>query len=214
MRYVVDYIICNLQPCGIDLRDSFLGFHDTLLNKVSLKALQEPESANEEEEEVKPGPLTKFYNFINAVKELEERPVEVVEEPEKKTPEEVFRKVLIKTIVGWAGESQIETPKLVREMFGLLVRQYDTVGELIRALEKTYVINSKTKGDVAGMWVGLSQIRALLPVQMSQEEEELMRTRLWRYSSTFATSYDFPVKNVLILSLGLSTITRSFNIQI
>lgn len=63
--------------------------------------------------------------------------------------------------------------------YSLLVRQYDAVGELIRALEKTYVINAKTKLDVAEMWVGLSQIRALLPVQMSQEEEELMRKRLW-----------------------------------
>lgn len=61
----------------------------------------------------------------------------------------------------------------------LLVRQYDTVGELIRALQKTYIINAKTKDDVAEMWVGLSQIRALLPVQMSHEEEGLMRERLW-----------------------------------
>ena len=167
-------------PCGVDLRDSFLAFHENLLGKVSLNALQEPEEVDVSTVEVvKPGPITKFYNFINAVKELEEGPQEPVE-PEKKTPEEIFRKVLIKTIVGWAEESQIENPKLVREMFGLLVRQYDTIGELIRALEKTYVINAKTKADVAGMWVGLSQIRALLPVQMSQEEEELMRTRLWK----------------------------------
>jgi hypothetical protein len=61
----------------------------------------------------------------------------------------------------------------------LLVRQYDTVGQLIRALQKTYVIAAKTQSDVEMMWVGLSQIRALLPVQMSQEEEALMRTRLW-----------------------------------
>lgn len=166
-------------PCGTDLRDGFLKFHEKLLGKVSLNALQEPEEAESAVETVKPGPLAKFYNFISAVKELEEGTPEPIE-PEKKTPEEVFRKVLIKTIVGWAEESQIETPKLVREMFSLLVRQYDTIGELIRALEKTYVINSKTKSDVAGMWVGLSQIRALLPVQMSQEEEELMRTRLWK----------------------------------
>jgi ryanodine receptor 2 len=59
------------------------------------------------------------------------------------------------------------------------VRQYDSIGELIRALQKTYIINSKTKNDVAEMWVGLSQIRSLLPVQMSQEEEGLMRERLW-----------------------------------
>jgi len=61
----------------------------------------------------------------------------------------------------------------------LLVRQYDTVGQLIRGLQKTYVIAAKTKADVEMMWVGLSQIRALLPVQMSVEEEALMRTRLW-----------------------------------
>ncbi len=146
-----------------------------------MSALQEPEVVEEEEEVPKPGPLTKFYNFISSVKDLDEpEPEPVIPEPEKKTPEEVFRKVLINTIIGWAKESQIESPILVREMFGLLVRQYDTVGELIRALEKTYVINTRTKGDVAGMWIGLSQIRALLPVQMSQEEEELMRTRLWR----------------------------------
>lgn len=59
------------------------------------------------------------------------------------------------------------------------MRQYDSVGELVRALEKTYVINAKTKNDVALMWVGLSQIRALLPVQMSEEEQGLMRERLW-----------------------------------
>lgn len=166
-------------PCGIELRDSFLAFHELLLKKVSLTALQEPEEPETEEEEVKPSALAKLYNFMNAVKESDEIIEEPVE-PEQKTPEEIFRKVLIKTIVGWAGESQIENPILVREMFGLLVRQYDTIGELIRALEKTYVINSKTKIDVANMWIGLSQIRALLPVQMSQEEEELMRTRLWK----------------------------------
>ena len=47
------------------------------------------------------------------------------------------------------------------------------------ALEKTYAISSITKKDVTSMWLCLSKIRALLPVQMSQEEEELMRTLLW-----------------------------------
>lgn len=167
-------------PCGEELRDQLNSFHERLMSHVSLNALRDAEEAEENAlEVVKPGPIKRLYNFINAVKEMEEEPKEVVE-PEKKTPEEIFRKVLIKTIVRWAEESQIETPKLVREMFGLLVRQYDSIGELIRALQKTYVINSKTKNDVAAMWVGLSQIRALLPVQMSQEEEELMRERLWK----------------------------------
>ena len=65
-------------------------------------------------------------------------------------------------------------------MFRLLLRQYDGVGEVMRALQKTYVINAKTKKDVQELWVGLSRIRGLLPVQMSQEEEELMRELLWK----------------------------------
>lgn len=166
-------------PCGVELKDGFIVFHEKFLAKVSMTALQEPEP-EEPEEEVKPTTMARLYNLINAVKDVEENVEMPPEEPEKKTPEEMFRKVLINTIVGWGEESQIDSAILIREMFSLLVRQYDTIGELIRALEKTYVINSKTKGDVANMWVGLSQIRALLPVQMSQEEEELMRTRLWK----------------------------------
>lgn len=167
------------SPCGNDLREKLNEFHDQLMGKVSLSALIEPDAVETDKAADNPGAMKKLYNFINAVKDMEEE-VRQLGEPEKKTPEEIFRKILIKTIVSWAEESQIETPKLVREMFSLLVRQYDTVGELIRALEKTYVINAKTKDDVAQMWIGLSQIRALLPVQMSQEEEELMRKRLWK----------------------------------
>ncbi|XP_060521135.1 ryanodine receptor isoform X2 [Cylas formicarius] len=166
-------------PLGDDLCERMNNFHDQLMSHVSLQALQAPEEDENSDGAAKTGPLKKLYNFINAVKELEEEP-KAEQEPEKKTPEEVFRKVLISTIVRWAEEAQIETSKLVQEMFSLLVRQYDSVGELIRALEKTYIINAKTKIDVAEMWVGLSQIRALLPVQMSQEEEELMRERLWK----------------------------------
>ncbi|KAJ8920014.1 hypothetical protein NQ315_006545 [Exocentrus adspersus] len=166
-------------PLGEDLCDRMNVFHDRLMNHVSLQALLAPQEEENPDDLVKPGPIKKLFNFINAVKELEEEPKEEPE-PEKKSPEENFRKVLIATIVRWAEETQIETPKLVQEMFSLLVRQYDSVGELIRALEKTYVINAKTKTDVAEMWVGLGQIRALLPVQMSQEEEELMRERLWK----------------------------------
>ncbi|XP_023168844.1 ryanodine receptor isoform X8 [Drosophila hydei] len=199
-REQMNQILCfkNLESddqdnctCGLELRSRLSEFHDCLMQKVSLNALQEPDGTETNAiEEIKTGPITKIYNFINTVKELEEGPKEV-EEPEKKTPEEVFRKVLIKTIVSWAEESQIENPKLVREMFSLLVRQYDTVGELVRALEKTYVINNRARDDVAEMWVGLSQIRALLPVQMSQEEEELMRKRLWKLVNN-ATFFQHP----------------------
>ena len=49
----------------------------------------------------------------------------------------------------------------------------------MKALEKTYVINAKTSEAVASLWNFLSKIRALLPVQMSPEEEELVRKLLW-----------------------------------
>lgn len=166
-------------PLGDDLRERLNEFHESLMSKVSLNALQEGgEEGAGEEETAKPGPIKRLFNLINAVKELEEEP-KPEPEPVQKTPEEIFRKILISTIVRWAEETQIEMPKLVREMFSLLVRQYDTVGELIRALQKTYVINAKTKDDVAEMWIALSQIRSLLPVQMSVEEAKLMRERLW-----------------------------------
>lgn len=54
---------------------------------------------------------------------------------------EIFRKVLITTIVSWAEETQIETPKLVREMF-----------RYIYILIIIIIINSKIKsGMVAQM---------------------------------------------------------------
>ncbi|XP_057661319.1 ryanodine receptor isoform X14 [Diorhabda carinulata] len=167
-------------PLGEDLCERMNNFHERLMRHVSLQALLTPEEEENTEDVTKPGPFKKLYNLINAVKDLEEETKKEDAEPEKKTPEEIFRKVLIGTIVRWAEETQIESPKLVQEMFSLLVRQYDSVGELIRALEKTYIINAKTKADVAEMWIGLSKIRALLPVQMSQEEGELMRERLWK----------------------------------
>ena len=68
---------------------------------------------------------------------------------------------------------------LVREMFSLLLRQYDTVGELMRATENTYIVDANTKEDVEQMWTSLSRIRSLLPVQMSRIEEALVRELLW-----------------------------------
>ena len=65
-------------------------------------------------------------------------------------------------------------------MFRLLLRQYDGVGQVMRALESSYVMNCSAQQDVQELWVGLSRIRGLLPVQMSQEEEELMRELLWK----------------------------------
>lgn len=75
-------------PCGEDLIVKMNEFHGELMSYVSLTALQEADNAaNESPEEVqKPGAMKRLFNFINAVKELEEEP-KLEPEPTKKTPE-------------------------------------------------------------------------------------------------------------------------------
>ncbi|XP_076069948.1 ryanodine receptor isoform X2 [Oratosquilla oratoria] len=165
-------------PCNEELRDKLAKFHGNLMVRAKIPGHKEEDGEGEEapKEDTKTI-MTKIIGLLGVKKEEEREAVEAPEEPQE--PEEKFKKVLVNTIVGWACESFIETPVLIREMFSLLLRQYDSVGELMLALEKTYVISSATKKDVASMWVCLSKVRALLPVQMSQEEEELMRELLW-----------------------------------
>ncbi|XP_035704010.1 ryanodine receptor isoform X5 [Folsomia candida] len=170
------------RPCGETLITQLTEMHQSLMEKVSLEGLQGGEGGDEEEAAGggKLDLITKVINMLNIVKKLEPpEPPKEEEPPRELLPEEIFRKVLTKTIVRWAEETHFESPLLVREMFGLLLRQYDVVGELIRSLEKTYVFSSNTIPHIQKMWTGLSRIRGLLPVQMSQEEEGLMRFLLW-----------------------------------
>lgn len=75
-------------PCGEDLTTRMNDFHSNLMSYVSLTALQVAAEAEGEptEETQKPGAMKRLFNFINAVKELEEEP-KLEAEPEKKTPE-------------------------------------------------------------------------------------------------------------------------------
>ncbi|KAK3867881.1 hypothetical protein Pcinc_026695, partial [Petrolisthes cinctipes] len=165
-------------PCGEDLRNQLLDFHGKLMTKAQIPGGGEEEA---EVEEAPPpeskGMMSKIVAVIGGHKEevVEEAPPEpvILDAADK------FKKVLVDTIVRWASESFIETPVLVREMFSLLLRQYNSVGEMMEALERTYIISSTTKKDVETLWLCLSKVRALLPVQMSQEEEALMRELLW-----------------------------------
>lgn len=90
-----------------------------------------------------------------------------------------FIKDIVKTVVKWAEESTIENKQLVRQMFHLLLRCYNGVGELIEALNNSYVIGEKSKQDVIDLLQVLSKVRALLAVQMGPAEEEVMRDCLW-----------------------------------
>ena len=161
-------------PLKAPLREKMEEFHGSLMQVMAISSLEEEDGEAEPEEAAAPTVMTVI------IKALKDAPiVEEKEEVRIKTPEEKFRKVLVETIIGWGCESEIEDPELVRQMFKLLLRQYDTVGELMKAAENTYVIDGKTKQDAIDMWVALSRIRSLLPVQMSKEEEELVRDYLW-----------------------------------
>uniref|UniRef100_H3CEU6 RIH domain-containing protein n=1 Tax=Tetraodon nigroviridis TaxID=99883 RepID=H3CEU6_TETNG len=59
-------------------------------------------------------------------------------------------------------------------MFILLHHQYDGIREVMRALPKTYTINSVSIEDTINLLAALGQIRALLSVRMGKEEEKSM----------------------------------------
>lgn len=90
-----------------------------------------------------------------------------------------FIKEIVKTVIKWAEECTIENKQLVRQMFHLLIRCYNGVGELIEALNNSYVVGEKSKQDVIDLLRVLSKVRALLAVQMGPAEEEVMRDCLW-----------------------------------
>uniref|UniRef100_A0AAR2JWV0 Ryanodine receptor 1 n=1 Tax=Pygocentrus nattereri TaxID=42514 RepID=A0AAR2JWV0_PYGNA len=85
-----------------------------------------------------------------------------------------LQELISHTMIHWAQESFIQNPELVRMMFSLLHRQYDSLGELIRALPKAYAINAVSMQDTMDLLECLGQIRSLLIVQMGPEEERLM----------------------------------------
>lgn len=85
-----------------------------------------------------------------------------------------LKELISQTITSWAQESHIQDPDLVRVMFSLLRRQYDGIGELLRAMKKTYTISAASVQDAINLLASLGQIRSLLSVRMGKEEEKLM----------------------------------------
>lgn len=77
-------------------------------------------------------------------------------------------------MVRWSQEDHIQDPELVRIMYTLLRRQYDSIGELLQALRKAYTISAASVKDTINLLAALGQIRSLLSVRMGKEEELLM----------------------------------------
>ncbi|KAG7269115.1 hypothetical protein CRUP_013379 [Coryphaenoides rupestris] len=85
-----------------------------------------------------------------------------------------LKELISQTMVCWAQECQIQDPELVRKMFSLLRRQYDSIGELLCAMRKSYTISGVSVQDTINLLASLGQIRSLLSVRMGKEEEKLM----------------------------------------
>ncbi|KFO08652.1 Ryanodine receptor 3, partial [Balearica regulorum gibbericeps] len=91
-----------------------------------------------------------------------------------------LKELISQTMVRWSQEDQIQDPELVRIMYTLLRRQYDSIGELLQALRKAYTISAASVKDTINLLAALGQIRSLLSVRMGKEEELLMINGLGR----------------------------------
>uniref|UniRef100_A0A7M4FMD4 Ryanodine receptor 3 n=1 Tax=Crocodylus porosus TaxID=8502 RepID=A0A7M4FMD4_CROPO len=155
-------------PCPEEIREELYEFHDDLLIHCGIPL-------EEEEEEEEDGSWTgKLRSLLYKIKGP---PTAEKEEPrgeeEEKAPT-TLKQLISQTMVRWAQEDQMQDSELVRIMYTLLRRQYDSIGELLQALRKAYTISAASVQDTINLLAALGQIRSLLSVRMGKEEELLM----------------------------------------
>ncbi|CAI5764049.1 ryanodine receptor 3 [Podarcis lilfordi] len=154
-------------PCPEEIQEELYEFHDDLLIHCGIPL----EGEEEEEEDLSwTGKLRSLVYKIKGPPKTEKR--EPTEEEEKYPT--TLKELISQTMVRWAQEDQIQDPELVRIMFNLLRRQYDSIGELLQALRKSYTISATSVQDTINLLAALGQIRSLLSVRMGKEEELLM----------------------------------------
>ncbi|KAF1505299.1 Ryanodine receptor 2, partial [Eudyptula minor novaehollandiae] len=159
----------NDCPCPEEIRDQLLDFHEDLMTHCGIE-LDEDGTLNGNSDLTIRGRLLYLMEKVTYLKKKQaEKPVD----DDAKTSS-TLQQLISDTMVRWAQESVIEDPELVRAMFVLLHRQYDGIGGLVRALPKTYTINSVSVEDTINLLASLGQIRSLLSVRMGKEEEKLM----------------------------------------
>ena len=91
-------------PCTDELAAFLSQFHQDFVGKIVMKAAGDEDIPDEppSRDEVRTGLVNRMMNVITLAKKAEE---EQAETSAGKSPEEIFRKVLITTIVRWAKES-------------------------------------------------------------------------------------------------------------
>ncbi|XP_056888735.1 ryanodine receptor 2 isoform X2 [Takifugu flavidus] len=160
--------ICGC-PCPDSLQEQLLDFHVDLMRHCGVE-LDEGRGTDCDSDFTIRGRLMSLVEKVAYVKnKIENRPKQ-----KKDRKASTLQQLISDTVVRWAQESVIEDPELVRAMFILLHHQYDGIREVMRALPKTYTINSVSIEDTINLLAALGQIRALLSVRMGKEEEKLM----------------------------------------
>ncbi|KAM6969596.1 LOW QUALITY PROTEIN: ryanodine receptor 3 [Tautogolabrus adspersus] len=152
-------------PCPTDIQEELYDFHTQLQLHCGI-----PMEEDEDEQATSiRGRLLMLVNKIKGQAHKAEEPTE----KEQAAPSNL-KELISQTMVSWAQECLIQDPELVRKMFSLLRRQYDSIGELLRAMRKTYTISAVSVQDTINLLASLGQIRSLLSVRMGKEEEKLM----------------------------------------
>lgn len=171
----------NLDICTEDIKQRLFEFNENILDKVMINKEEKEIISNPQDETEKDEKASSWSKLLKIIKlKVKNGDGQNYINDSKAKPDDIFYKKVVSTITKWAKESEIENRELIRQMFSLLLRSYNGVGEVINSLEKTYIINSVSKEDVELLLKHLNIIRSLLPVQMSFEEEEIMRATLWQ----------------------------------
>ncbi|XP_049611963.1 ryanodine receptor 3 isoform X1 [Syngnathus scovelli] len=153
-------------PCPEDLQEELIAFHEELQLHCGIPV---EEDEVEQDTSIKGRLLALLYKIKGPPQKTEEEP----EEKEQACPTNL-KELISQTITTWAQETHMQDPELVRVMFSLLRRQYDGIGELLRAMKKSYTISAASVQDAINLLASLGQIRSLLSVRMGMEEEKLM----------------------------------------
>jgi hypothetical protein len=139
------------------------------------KPADESPQQNKSEHQSWPGKL------VGKLKDWKDTVVERLIRHHKLQCTQVLRSFIARTMMNWA-QQDIKDPQLTREVFCLLHRQYDGVGEVFRGLTKAYVVKDTGVQDIVALMDSLGKILSLLCVRMGPTEEEMLRDGLKKVS--------------------------------
>ena len=167
-----------------EIKESLSSFHAELNRITQIKERVEEENGNLDSEGSK-NILVKTFKVLflgNDTNEQLEHEQALLAESLANSEKEVltnkFSLLIRDTILCWTTKSFITDSSLIREMFHLIYRQYNALGELSECLNKAYVIAEMSIKDVSGLLQSLSTVRSLLCVQMGPCEEDIMKCYL------------------------------------